>query len=816
MAAPPNDNIPDHLRPNFFSTRHPTAAHIRNLFAQDGVGNDVMLASKDLQLPYQKEVLAGISPTQNRVTGIDFMKKEIEKAKDSTKHISGPKDFHLPWEGDRDGKFLAHENEVLHEEIKFLAALTGMIYKDGKFVEWDHESDPCDLPSFFNNSKMSETFELLPNNWRSGIPQLIVERLIKVHIHDTEKTFKQRLRDWMMGQGYAWEYSDPDLISWVGKDSPHRRYIEKQKKRKTLNTSLHDDLIGAQKLEDKSEEEELKQVIDHFHLKNVNPNITQGFILDQDLLQMKTNMFLELLKKTPPKNDQEAFLFYKYLVLKCKPDFDYIFNYHFSENALEDDDFQSVSGGSMVSVDDIISPLSDEEEEEIEEEEEEELEELEEQGEFENTEEFKEFQEYLNGRRKDRKKALKKKEKELIKKLEINTPKKDEKWEDVKKTLSEIKKVVDTEKSKSTPSTPIKTPPSSAPTVDLLKHIGGTYTEPESSKKTPRVRKEKPKREDEPKGLFEEDEETPITSKKNLQTPFHTQGKKKIEPVDLFGTPEKTSPEQKAPPPDLKKQKDIQKKEPFEEIKKKVQEDKEKAKELATPENKGELGPPPVIGHPPPPQIILPATPKSLKSKQEIDSFNNSMLQLKSPYKSGPTQVKIFGSPWKVFRMFPETMLAQEKQDLLDNLTDFQFDTLNKGNIVKNDPDFFVLQEYINYVKKIPVYASPIKNPPVKVPYFKSPEVTEMAKKLLDENDTFGKPVKVAGIELPPLGRIHLENTRKSIKKAISHIKKEIGQNTEGDVQLIEELSLLDHYEKLVDKIDFSKKKVNLEEEYDF
>lgn len=70
----------------------------------------------------------------------------------------------------------------------------------------------------------------------------------------------------------------------------------------------------------------LKKFSDTVHLRNVNPNIGQGFILEEDILKWKTSTFLELLKKTPPKNDCEAYLFYKYLILKKEPNFDYIYD----------------------------------------------------------------------------------------------------------------------------------------------------------------------------------------------------------------------------------------------------------------------------------------------------------------------------------------------------------------------------------------------------------------------------------------------------------------------------------------------------------
>ena len=77
----------------------------------------------DLQFPGQKLTLCGEGPTQNKVTGMDFFKEKLNSVYASAKNVEFHQKYPLPWEKDRNSKFLDSEMEILEEKVRYLAMI---------------------------------------------------------------------------------------------------------------------------------------------------------------------------------------------------------------------------------------------------------------------------------------------------------------------------------------------------------------------------------------------------------------------------------------------------------------------------------------------------------------------------------------------------------------------------------------------------------------------------------------------------------------------------------------------------------------------
>jgi len=269
----------------------------------------------DLQFPGQGLLLCGKGPTQNQVSGISFFKEKLNSIYDSAKNVFLPQDYPLPWENDTRGLLFDSPIEMLEEKIKYLAILSRYVLLGEHLVKFD-ASDPEHvkaLPHFFAPDKLPQPVFPLPAN--------IFELLAEYHLLKAEKQFREKLRKWMEGMAPPYEYPE-DVINWA----PHEVY---NKAKNLLNpyTPLKDQLNQAEKTFGIESQRylKMKDFSEKVRLNNVNPTISQGFILNEDILKWKTNTFLEILKKTPPKNDTEAYLFYKYIILKKEPNFDYLY-----------------------------------------------------------------------------------------------------------------------------------------------------------------------------------------------------------------------------------------------------------------------------------------------------------------------------------------------------------------------------------------------------------------------------------------------------------------------------------------------------------
>jgi len=307
-------------------TKHiyPTEHHLSYIQTKDPIEIEIRgeeeyvkaFGINDLQFPGQKLNLCGDGPTKNKVTGIDFFKSHLNSVYESAKKVEFKQSYPLPWEFSK-GKFFESELEIQEEKVRYLAMLEKLVYINDTIVNFDrtNEDHVRALPRFYEANTIPQ---VLVN--QESVDVVLAKELAKLHILKVESQFKKNLRRWMEGLGKLSEYPE-DAINWA--PSSIWTHINQFKKYKTQ------DLKNAMKYFENTNPVAyniLKKFSDTVHLRNVNPNIGQGFILEEDILKWKTSTFLELLKKTPPKNDCEAYLFYKYLILKKEPNFDYIYD----------------------------------------------------------------------------------------------------------------------------------------------------------------------------------------------------------------------------------------------------------------------------------------------------------------------------------------------------------------------------------------------------------------------------------------------------------------------------------------------------------
>ena len=311
---------------NLVNTGHiyPTEYNLSYIQSQDGTlatvhGKEEVVKNfgiVDLQFPGQKLTLCGDGPTQNKVTGMDFFKEKLNSVYESAKKVEFKQEYPLPWEIAKQSKFLDSEMEIVEEKVRYLAMLQKLVYVKDAIINFDDKNEEHirALPRFYEPKTIPKS-----NINNESIDVALAQQLAELHVLKVEKEFKKNLRRWMQGMGKLSEYPE-DAINWA----PSSIWSNM----KQFNSVRSEDIKGLFKYFERNPRasQYLKKFSDAVHLRNVNPNIAQGFILEEDLLKWKTNTFLELLKKTPPKNDCEAYLFYKYLILKKEPNFDYIYD----------------------------------------------------------------------------------------------------------------------------------------------------------------------------------------------------------------------------------------------------------------------------------------------------------------------------------------------------------------------------------------------------------------------------------------------------------------------------------------------------------
>ena len=162
----------------------------------------------------------------------------------------------LPWEMDKQGKLFSTDADKMQWQIKWLR--TALNVKEEGEVKVTAEM----RPAYF-----------------AQLAKLEMERATM----QEEKSFRNRLMTWVLGDGPPEEYN---RCWWI---------------------------------EDPKKAEDRKKMLRDF------PQIAQGMVEKSDLLPLKTKLFLDELYRKPPTNDVENYLWYKHIIKQNPVNFDYLF-----------------------------------------------------------------------------------------------------------------------------------------------------------------------------------------------------------------------------------------------------------------------------------------------------------------------------------------------------------------------------------------------------------------------------------------------------------------------------------------------------------
>lgn len=220
---------------------------------------------------------------------VERIQRKSADVYDSAKEVKLAKEHLLPWQYDKDGKMLSTPVDQLRFKVNYLRKQLGL--KTVTDVGLAHETE-TDLAKLSKRKKYSIQDSIISEtvvsvNIKQALIQAACELMVKLEselaVVQAESKFRMGLMKWMLGDGQPEEYNN----CWWVKDK------ESKKERRKLLTG--------------------------------NPNLTRGVIESNDMMAFKTKLFIERLFKTPPKNDEEHYLWYKYLVKGKKVDFDYIY-----------------------------------------------------------------------------------------------------------------------------------------------------------------------------------------------------------------------------------------------------------------------------------------------------------------------------------------------------------------------------------------------------------------------------------------------------------------------------------------------------------
>jgi hypothetical protein len=230
-------------------------------------------------------------PTKSEDT-FEKMKRLVTESKDSAKGIKMNVEHKLPWEYDIQGKLYSTEMEQKRFKLNHLRD------KINKYKNQNKATTAYKLQALYN------TFYPLKT---------------EITLLEAEANFKRNLFCWILGEGSTAEY---EKCNWV-----RQVYDEKTKTNWTLADI--DNYLGAGGIglfkseEDINRVKKLRLQLTQTMLR-AYPQLSQGMIEKADNLQFKAKAFIDYLKRTPPKTDEEAYLFYKYIVCGHKLDFNYI------------------------------------------------------------------------------------------------------------------------------------------------------------------------------------------------------------------------------------------------------------------------------------------------------------------------------------------------------------------------------------------------------------------------------------------------------------------------------------------------------------
>jgi hypothetical protein len=218
----------------------------------------------------------------------------VQKAKESAKGVRVDADSTLPWEHDTEGRLLSTPTDILHFKLERLREWLGL-HKADEEQKW-----PVDAPANMSGAIFA------------SLCRLYADLSLEAEVMREEGEFRYQLERWLLGEAPIDEYvncfwvdqhiiddirnlekNTQTALSWFGQSEATAEL--RVKLRSQLQRKLMDENDGA---------------------------LWHGFLQKQTDKDIMTRSFLTQLMRTSPKTDEEAYLWYKYLIKKHPITFD--------------------------------------------------------------------------------------------------------------------------------------------------------------------------------------------------------------------------------------------------------------------------------------------------------------------------------------------------------------------------------------------------------------------------------------------------------------------------------------------------------------
>lgn len=227
--------------------------------------------------------------------------KKIEEIQNSAANFKVPTSEKLPWEQHGVFSYFDSPQEKLEWQIKKYKKLLGL---DPLKDEWIRAP---------NNTLFKRTWGGLQNSAvKEQIEGHLASKLLDLEVNlkkmKKEKEFKEQFKEFLTGYAPDIEY---EKCHWVKKPAkPLVQSIKRNDKNPRAFTSHVS--TGQDDFFERS-------------LVSKYPGSVGEFVRNEDDVKTKTSIFLKKLEMSIPKNDQEAALFYKYIVKGKTPNWDYFY-----------------------------------------------------------------------------------------------------------------------------------------------------------------------------------------------------------------------------------------------------------------------------------------------------------------------------------------------------------------------------------------------------------------------------------------------------------------------------------------------------------
>jgi len=223
--------------------------------------------------------------------GSTHLQRLIDQARKSADKVKIASSDKLPWEEQPDGKLYSTPTEVMRYKQKWLRKQLGFVRTvDPK----GNEDITC--KTFGSKWLVGQSGEFLA----LGYAQELAKLDIQLAVIDKEIAFKNQLSKWIRGEAPPKTYQH---CRWM--------LMANQTAMELKAASSLGQYTKVAALQAKLADERL-------YLVNEHPEIRSGFLQDRETVRIKTSEFLSWLARTVPKTQEEAYLWYKYLV-KRKP-----------------------------------------------------------------------------------------------------------------------------------------------------------------------------------------------------------------------------------------------------------------------------------------------------------------------------------------------------------------------------------------------------------------------------------------------------------------------------------------------------------------